>query len=223
MRKTIARALIMALVLCGLMAAGQATAQDTAASYKTGERVEVKPTTWQDTWEVGVVTGFSYDHSQLIIKSPTAGERAFVMKDVRHIGDVAATAAPQPPAYTPPQAGAQQPRFAPPPRPAVADGAANGAQVGRTGQRVSVAVAGSCCYDGTIIGAGSGAAAGMYMIHFDNPASQDQYAQPKYIYPFGTRNPNAQAGAPAQGGKKYNCVISYIGGKPVCLTTAPPG
>ncbi len=176
--------------------APEVMAQDSTAGYEVGDHVEVKPTTWQNIWEEGVVTGISYDHTQLIIKSPIAGERGFVMKDVRHLGGAKAADVQQ----AAPQAA---PRYVAAPAPQ---------QGARNGERVSVAVGGACCYAGTIIGTGTGSLAGMYLIHFDNPASQDQYAQAKYIYPRGT----AARAAPVRRGNGSGCQIMTIGYKPVC-------
>ena len=108
--------------------------------------------------------------------------------------------------------------------PLLAAGQAAAAQGALTGDKVSVYVSGSCCYDGVVIGTGSGSLAGYYLIHFDNPGSQDQYAKAANVVP----RRSASAPPAAQGGSagkqpKTQCVIGTIGGKPVCLTTAPPG
>jgi hypothetical protein len=188
------------------VSAGPARAQDGASTYRVGEHVSVKPTSWQDVWEEGVVESVTSD--QVIVHSPSAW-RAFVLSDVRHLS-----------ASSPGGTGGGQAGVAPRRSYATASpggtagqaagsgtsGNAGAAQVaaaggGRNGERVSVAVGGSCCYDGTIVGTGSGAAAGMYLIHYDNPASHDAYAQPHFIFPFGTETPGrrrtARAAAPA--------------------------
>ena len=104
-----------------------------------------------------------------------------------------------------------------------ATGPATAAQEWNTGARVSVYVSGSCCYDGTVIGAGSGSLAGYYLIHFDNPASHDQYAKAANVVA------RREAGGPAGKGTasparkpKVRCVMGVIGGKPACLPTAAP-
>ena len=207
-----------AILTAALLAAGAAAAQDAASSYHVGEHVELKPTPWQDIWEEGVIQKVLPQYDQVVIKSPSA-ERAFEMKDVRHMGAQAAAppaemgAGPGPAdaaGFPPPMA-----EQAPPP-PAMTLAAADPGS--RLGERVSVAVGGSCCYDGTIIGMGSGSVAGFYLIHFDNPASQDQYANPKYVYARGTR-----ATPPPGNGGHIHCVMGTIGGKPACLPTAAPG
>ena len=195
------------------LATGPGAAQDPVSSYHLGEHVQVKPTPWQDVWEEGVIRDFSYDHSQLIIRSASA-DRAFNIEDVRHAGSggPASDTGRGAPAGAAGLGGQATPV-----------GSARGAQAAggdRNGERVSVAVGGACCYDGTIIGSGSGSAAGMYLIHYDHPGSLDAYAQPKFIYPFGTRNPTAAATGRGKGSTR--CVMSYQNGIPICLPVAAP-
>ena len=63
-----------------------------ADSYRVGDRVEVRPAPSKEAWEPGVVTDFTYDTGQLVVRFPT-NERAFEDKDVRR---PAAQAAPAP-------------------------------------------------------------------------------------------------------------------------------
>jgi hypothetical protein len=74
-------------------AAAPATPPARAESYKVGERVEVRTTPSKDVWELGVVTGFTYDTGQLVARWAVS-ERAFVDKDVRHLPAPRAAAEP---------------------------------------------------------------------------------------------------------------------------------
>jgi hypothetical protein len=208
---------LVSIAVLLLVVAGPGVAQDLASSYHIGEHVQVKPTPWQDVWEEGVIRDFSYDHSQLIIRSPSA-DRAFNIEDVRHIGEGGPAASGAGQGDTASNSRNGPVRHTETSAPAQANLPAGG---GRNGERVSVAVGGACCYDGTIIGTGAGAAAGMYLIHYDHPGSQDAYAQPRFIYPFGTRNPNA-APATARRGGPTRCVMTYLNGIPTCLPVAAP-
>ena len=92
------------------------------------------------------------------------------------------------------------------------------------GDHVTVYVSGSCCYDGTVAATGSGSMAGYYLIHFDNPASHDQYAKAANVVARGRTPGTAGGQAPAANrNRKIHCVMGTIGGKPVCLPTAAPG
>lgn len=236
---------LAAALLLSLAAAAPAAAQPAAAPvdvstiYAIGQRVEVKPTPWQDVWEEGVVRDYSYDRSQLIIKSASA-DRAFNLQDVRPLGSGGATggaagrtanaagngAPPQnarnttAPGQT--NGGRRAPNTGGPTNtPLAAAEAGPRSAGGRMGERVSVSVSGVCCYDGTIIGAGQGALTGYWLIHFDNPASTDSYAKDAFVYARGTRNPPpGQGAAPGRGTR---CVMTYRGGIPVCLPVAAPG
>ena len=88
-----------------------------------------------------------------------------------------------------------------------------------TGDAVKVYVSGSCCYPGKVVGIGSGAMAGYYLIHFDNPASHDQYAKAENVIAQGSAAGSSKA---AKGSGKLHCVMGTIGGKPVCFPTAAP-
>ena len=77
----------IALALASLAVLGRAphaAAQAPADTYKIGERVEVRPTPPREIWEPGVVTDFTYDTGQLIVRW-AANERAFEDRDVRHL------------------------------------------------------------------------------------------------------------------------------------------
>jgi hypothetical protein len=225
----------LAGLVCAMAAGGAASparAQEAASTYTVGEHVEVKPTSRQNAWEDGVVVEVTAD--QVVVRSASAW-RAFVLTDVRH--RQGGGPAPQggaevygrsystgPSAGSGARGGGSGAGQAASNRAAGASRAAApaGQGGGRNGERVSVAVGGACCYDGTIIGTGSGSAAGMYLIHYDNPASQDAYAQPHFIFPRGTRNRNAAPAPDRPGTGHTRCVMSYGGPYPVCLPVAAP-
>ena len=77
-------AITILTALAALAIAVSARAQAPADSYKVGEKVEVRPVPAKDAWEPGVVTDFTYDTGQLVVRWP-ANERAFEDKDVRHL------------------------------------------------------------------------------------------------------------------------------------------
>ncbi len=118
-------------------------------------------------------------------------------------------------------ASAQQPKAAPA-APTKA-GSASSATVWHVGDKVSVYVGGSCCYDGTVAEVGRGSMAGYYLIHFDNPSSQDQYAKYSNVVARRAPAPTAAPVSPKALSPAVHCVMGTIGGKPVCLPTAPPG
>ena len=200
-----------AMVAAVLFWRNSARAQSAVSSYVIGERVEVKATPWQDIWEGGVIREVLPQYDQVVVKSSSA-DRAFEMKDVRHLGTTSASAKPNT------VSGAKKSTA----NAETTSGAGSARASTKGSAKVSVYVSGSCCYDGTIVGEGTGSLKGYYLIHFDNPSSPDQYAKAENVVP--RRAAGAPAAEKASGpGRKIDCIIGHVGGKPVCYPAAAPG
>jgi len=175
-----------------------AQADDNVASYSKGEQVEFRFGSSRP-WQAGEVTKLYPAYNQVVVRDATGYEQAYSMENVRHLGAAETSPAPNPGAG--PVARAQ-----PAPTPQASAG-----QAWRTGDRVSVVVAGGCCYDGVVLRAGAGKWNGYYMIQFDD-GSHQQYALARNVRPRG-----AGARQNSAGGHRAGCQIMTIGNKPVCV------
>ena len=195
----------LSTALLGLLAllafqGASARAEDATASYHPGDQVEfhfgARP------WQRGQVTRLYPAYHQIVVRDATGYEQAYDVADVRHVG-----AAPTPGPGGAPTGGASYLPTAPAPR---ATPAAPLAPAGawKPGDRVSVVVAGGCCYAGRVLRAGTGEWAGYYMIQFDD-GSHQEYAAARNVRP-------RSAGAPATPPRRTGCQIITIGNKPVC-------
>ncbi len=114
------------------------------------------------------------------------------------------------------QASAQPPKSA---APAPKAGSASTPQTWHVGDLVSAYIGGACCFDGTVTAVGTGERAGFYMIHFDNPATHDQYI--KYSSLEARR---ASATPTIAAPKNLKPITPACGGAghPPCLPANPP-